>query len=145
MGQSSIDRILESRRPAGGAVDPASAVAAAEGDKFSLILAGDRMEEHFLELRFRIGLRTCFAYSDLVFFNYDPESGTLDLDFGGYLVTVKGRNLGERIFEAVKHKRLVWLKEADSQMQDHSGNELFIAEITITPPGTANEGQAAAA
>ena len=142
MGQSAVDKILDSRRSAGVVAADAPL---ADGDKFSLILVGDRMEEHFLELRFRSGLRTAFAYSDLIFFNYDPESGSLDLDFGGYLITVKGRNLGERVFDGIRHKRVVWLKESDSEMQDHPGNELFIQEITISPPGMPNEGTAAAA
>lgn len=143
-GQSPVDKILESRRAASGA-GAAAAVISPEEDKFSLILAGDRMEEHFLELRFRNGLKVCFGYSDLIFITYDPNPGSLDLDFGGYLVTVTGRNLGGRVFDGIKHKRLVWLKEADSEMQDHKENELFIAGITITPPGGADESQAAAA
>ncbi len=142
MGQSAVEKLLDSRRSAGGMPTEATS---AEGDKFSLILVGDRMEEHFLELRFRTGLRTAFAYSDLIFFNYDPESGTLDLDFGGYLITVKGRGLGERVFDGVKQKKVVWLKEADSEMQDHHGNDTFISAILITPPGFENQGEAAAA
>ena len=103
------------------------------------------MEESFLERRLRSGLRTAFAYSDIVFLVYDPESGSLDVDFGGYLVTVKGRGLGERVFDALKKKRGVWLKEADTEMQDHKGNEMFIEEITISPPGMPNQGDAIAA
>lgn len=141
MGQSAVDKILESRRTVsgGGAEMPAP-----EESKFSLILVGDRMEESFLELRLRSGLRTAFAYSDIVFLVYDPDSGSLDVDFGGYLVTVTGRGLGERVFDALKQKRVVWLKEADSEMLDHKGNELFIKEITITPPSAANENTATA-
>ncbi len=141
MGHSAVDKILESRRSQGvtGAAAPEP-----EGDKFSLILVGDAMEEHFLELRFRSGLRTAFAYSDIVFVVYDPDSGSLDVDFGGYLVTVTGRGLGDRVFDAIKKKRVVWLKEADSDMQNHPGNELFIGGITVTPPGAANENDAAA-
>ena len=144
MGQSPVDKIIESRRAANSnAATPV--VAAPEEDKFSLILAGDRMEEHFLELRFRTGLKVCFGYGDLIFITYDPDAGSLDLDFGGYLVTVTGRNLGGRVFDGIRHKRVVWLKESDSEMQDHKENELFISGITITPPGNANEEQAAAA
>ena len=57
--------------------------------------SGEGVTEHFLEVRFRTGMRTCFSYSDLIWFNYDPEGGFMDLEFGGYLVTVKGRGLGE--------------------------------------------------
>ena len=140
MGHSAVDKILESRRPLGGSE---AAAPASEGDKFSLILVGDNMEESFLELRLRSGLRTAFAYSDIVFLVYDPDSGSLDVDFGGYLVTVRGRGLGERVFDALKKKRVVWLKEADTEMQDHKGNELYIGGITITPPSAANENEAA--
>ena len=139
--QSPVDKIIESRRAANSNVGLASA--AQEEDKFSLILAGDRMEENFLELKFRSGLPTAFPYGDILFLNYDPDSGSLDVDFGGYLVTVTGRNLGGRVFDGIKHKKLVWLKEADSEMQDNNENELFISSITITPPGAANEAQAA--
>lgn len=139
MAQSTVEKILESRRSASGA---GTAVSVSDNDKFSLILIGDKMEENFLELKFRTGLRTAFPYSDILFMNYDPDSGSLDVDFGGFLVTVKGRGLGDRVFDGIKQKRVVWLKEADSEMQDHSANELFIGEILVTPPDT---GQAAAA
>ncbi len=131
MGQDSIDKVLESRRQAASA--PA---AATEEDKFFSILVGETMQEHFLELQFRIGLKTCFSYTDLQWFNYDPESGTIDLEFGGFLVTLKGRGLGDKLFQGLKQKRVAWVKEADSEMQDHKRNETFIEAITITPPSS---------
>ena len=139
MAQSTVEKILESRRAQS---ESSAAAPAADSDKFSLILIGDKMEENFLELKFRTGLRTAFPYSDILFMNYDPDSSSLDVDFGGFLVTVKGRGLGDRVFDGIKQKRVVWLKEADSAMQDHKGNELFIDEILVTPPDTE---QAAAA
>lgn len=132
MAQSTVEKILESRRSTSGS-SPVAPVA--NDNKFSLILIGDNMEENFLELKFRSGLRTAFPYADILFMNYDPDSGSLDVDFGGFLVTVKGRGLGDRVFDGIKQKRVVWLKESDAEMQDHSGNDLFIDEILVTPPG----------
>ncbi len=129
MGQDSIDKVLQERRAAA-----APAPAEAEGEKFFSILVGETMQEHFLELQFRIGLKTCFSYTDLMWFNYDPEAGCIDLEFGGFLVTLKGRGLGDKLFNGLKQKRVAWVKESDSEMQDHKGNETFIEEITITPP-----------
>ena len=139
MAQSKVEELLASRRSTSGI---APAAPATEADKFSLILIGEKMEENFLELKFRSGLRTAFPYSDILFMNYDPDSGSLDVDFGGFLVTVKGRGLGERVFDGIKQRRVVWLKEADSAMQDHAANDLFIGEILVTPP---DSGQAVAA
>jgi hypothetical protein len=129
MGQDSIDRVLQERRTAA-----APAPEEAEGDKFFSILVGETMQENFLELQFRIGLKTCFSYTDLMWFNYDPEAGCIDLEFGGFLVTLKGRGLGERLFNGLKQKRVAWVKESSSEMQDHKGIDTFIEEITITPP-----------
>jgi hypothetical protein len=126
MAGDSIDKLLASRR---SAEQPAR-----EQDKFYSVISGDGLEEKFIELQYRIGIRTCFAYGDLSWFNYDPEAGCIDLEFGGYLVTVKGRNLYPALFHAIKGKRVAWIKEADTELQDHEGNELYIAEITVTPP-----------
>jgi hypothetical protein len=145
MGQNTIDKILESRRQTAAATGTAPAFAVAEENKFYSILVGEVMQEHFLEFRFKLGLRTCFAYSDLAWFNYDPESGSLDLVFGEFLVTVKGRGLGEKIFDGIRQKRLAWIKEADSELEDHQGNEVFVQEITVTPPSAGNEEEPAAA
>lgn len=123
-----IDKVLQSRRQA---EPPASE---SDGEKFFSILVGETMQEHFLELQFRIGLKTCFSYTDLQWFNYDPEAGCIDLEFGGFLITLKGRGLGEKLFNGIKQKRVAWVKESDSEMQDHKGNETFIEAITITPP-----------
>jgi hypothetical protein len=131
MGPDRIDEILEEKRRKVG--QPAGAAESDSGDKFFSILVGDGMQEHFLELRFTNGLQTCFSYTDLIWFNHDPESGCIDLAFGGFLVTVKGRGL-QPLFGGIKQKRVAWVKEADSEMQDHSENETFIEEIVITPP-----------
>ncbi|HEY1082547.1 MAG TPA: hypothetical protein VGE29_09815 [Prosthecobacter sp.] len=123
-----IDEILQERRKA----DPPPAVEA-EVDKFYSVLVGEAIQEHFMELRFSNGLQTCFSYLDLAWFNHDPESGCIDLSFGGFLVTLKGRGLAP-LFQAVKQKRVGWVKEADNELQDHEANSSFIESITITPP-----------
>ena len=133
MAQDSIDKVLASKQPA-----PVTA-AADEGEKFYSVLVGEGVEEHFLEVRFRNGMRTAFAYDDLGWFNYDPEAGYMDLDFGGFLVTIKGRGLGDSFFNHLRQKRVASVKEADVEMQDHPGNKMFIEEITLTPPGTGSE------
>jgi hypothetical protein len=142
MAENSIDKALASRRTRTESITPSGDE---EGDKFFSILVGEPVQEHFLELRFQQGLRTCFAYSSLAWFNYDPESGSLDLDFGGYLVTVKGRGLGNRVFDGIRQRRVAWIKEVDSEMQDHKGNEVFIEAITISAPNVGYADEAAAA
>jgi len=102
-------------------------------DKFFSILVGEGIQEHFPELQFQNGLQTCFSYSDLLWFNHDPESGCIDMEFGGFLVTVKGRGL-RPLFNGIKGKRVAWVKEADSELQDHQENESFVESISITPP-----------
>lgn len=133
MEQTSIDKVLQSRRQA------EAPAAESEDDKFFSILVGETVQEHFLELKSRLGPRTCFPYNDLQWFNYDPESGTIDLEFGGFLVTLKGRGLGDRLFTGFRQKRVAWVKECDVEMQDHKGNATFIEAITITPPRSAGE------
>jgi hypothetical protein len=138
MAQDSIDKVLQSRKPA---ETPASE---SDNDKFFSIMVGETMQEHFLELRFNIGLKSCFSYTDLQWFNYDPEEGSIILEFGGFLVSLKGRGLGDRLFNGLRQKRVAWVKEADTEMQDHKGNETFIQEITITPPREEGEEKPAA-
>ncbi len=133
-----IDEILKQRQ---AAETPSDALA--DADKFFSILNVEGMQENFLELQFKNGLQTCFNYNDLLWFNHDPESGCIDLEFGGFLITVKGRGL-RPVFNGIKSKRVAWIKEADSEMQDHKDNETFVEEISITPPkGFAEEEPAA--
>ncbi len=136
MSRSTIDDILEERR------QKDSAEPAEDQAKFYSVLSAESLQENYLELRFNDGLRTCFAYADLTWFNYDPDSGTLDLEFNGFLVTIVGRGMGERFFHSVKSKRVAWVKEADSDFQDNDQNEIYIEKILITPPeGFAEEAE----
>lgn len=121
-----IDEILKQRQAV--AAEPETA-----GDKFFSILVGEGLQENFLEFQFQNGLQTCFNYSDLLWFNHDPEAGCIDLEFGGFLITVKGRGL-RPLFNGIKGKRVAWVKEADDELQDHKDNECFVESISITPP-----------
>lgn len=124
---TTIDNILEQRKArqtdTGSADDKAYSVVSAEG-----------LHENFLELQFRDGLKTCFAYNDLVFINYDPDENILDAEFGGFMVTLKGRGLGGKLFHHLKSKRVAWVKEADSEFEDNDSRETYISEIAITTP-----------
>lgn len=126
MGQDSIDKVLAAKRVA--------AVPAIEGeaDKFYSILVGEGMQEHYLEFRLRTGLRVCLSYTDLSWFTYAPEGPQIDLEFGGIAVRVKGRGLGDALFNGIKQKRVGWIKVADLEMQDHPENKVFVEEITFS-------------
>ena len=125
MNQDAIDKIIKERQAGELPV---------EENKFYSSLSGEGLQENFLEIRFRDEIRLCLAYNDLTWFNYDVESGCLDLEFGGFLVSVKGRGLGDKLFYHIKGKRVAWIREADSDFQDNDRNEIYISEITITPP-----------
>jgi len=128
MASNPIDDILAERRGTSEeehSVDP---------DKFYSVISADGYQENYLEIRFRDGLRTCFAYADLNWFNHDPDEGTLDLDFNGFLISLIGRGFGEKLFHSIKSKRAAWVKEADSDFQDNPANEVYIEKILITPP-----------
>ena len=128
MPDNAIDRILKERQRSG------TAAASDDANKFFSVLNADGLVENFLELQFRNGVRTCFNYSDLQWFAWDPEAHCLDLEFGGFLITIKGRGLYAGLFQGIKNRRVAWIREADSEMQDHDGNESFVEEITILPP-----------
>ena len=132
MAQETIDEIIRKKQAEKSAAAPPAAESPQE-DKFFSILIGDNFQENFLELQTRDGLRTCFPYSDIIWMAFDPESG-LSIDFGGFWVLIKGRGLAGKLFQGLKQKRVAWVKEADHELQDHKENEIYISEITITPP-----------
>jgi hypothetical protein len=135
MGQDAIDEILKAKRQA--AAVPADEQP--QEDKFFSILGGEGLHEEFLELRMRTGNLVCFSYSDLLWFNYDPQAGCIDLEIGGFLINIKGRGLVPKLWHGIKSKRVAWIKEADTEMQDHKDNDCFIQEILITPPSGGGE------
>ena len=118
-----IDSILEERqkRQSGESID-------------SFFFQPVRIEgtEYFFEIRFRNGIKTAFKYDDLSWFNYDPERG-IDISFAGNTVTIEGRGLSPVLFDAIKAKKISWVREADTEMQDNPDQPLFISDITITP------------
>lgn len=127
MSDSAVDRLMRERpRP--------PAQAASQEGKFFQVLPADGLTENFIEFRFRNGMRTCFNFGDLQWFSWDPESGHLDMEFGGYSVIIKGRGLYDSLFQGIKNRRVAWVEEASSEMQDHAGNEAFVEEISIIPP-----------
>lgn len=127
---SAIDAILEKRKQQ---EKPGTDAEAKQEDKFYSILVGEGSEENFLEIRTKDGLCTCFPYSAVTWMVYDPENGIF-MDFAGYLVTIEGRGLQPKLMQGLKQRRVGWIKEADTVMQDHVSNETFIEKITITPP-----------
>ena len=137
MARSTIDDILEERRQKEKKEHPLGEL---DPSKFFSVLSAEGLQENVLELRFNDGLRSCFAYADLQWFNYSPDEGTLDLEFNGFLVSIIGRGLGERFFHSIKTKRAAWVKEADSDFQDNESNEIYIEQILISPPEGFGEG-----
>ena len=127
---SAIDEIIAKRRQS----ETPSSKADAQEDKFFSIPISDGAQENFLELQFRDGLRLCLSYSDLTWFHFMPDEGCIDMEFGGFLVSIKGTGLTTRLFDGLKQKRVAWIKEADSELQANSANQTFIEEITIIPP-----------
>ncbi len=130
MQNDRISEILESRRKHEKQPDPDGEAA---GDKFYSVLRGEGLFEQFLELQFSNGMQSAFSYGDLHWFNHDPDAGCMDCQFGEFLITIRGRGL-KRIFQGIKGKRIAWIKEADSTMEDHPGNECYIEEILVIPP-----------
>jgi hypothetical protein len=131
-----IERILASRRGEQAKTEEKSEEK--NEDKFFLSLSPG-LQENFLELQLRDGLRVAFSYTDLMWLNYSPDSNCLDLQFGSALVTIKGRGFYPKLFSRLKEKRVVWIKEADSEMEDHKGNDSYIEAIEILPEGATQE------
>ncbi len=100
--------------------------------RFYQMMRGENLE-HYIEFRFRDGIRTAFSYDKLSWFNFSPEHGMLDLNFMGTMVSIEGRGLDE-FFQALKAKKISWVKEAETEWQDNNANTVFIKEITILPP-----------
>jgi len=139
MSPTKIDEILASRKQA-------EKTASGQGRKRSKInsspfFLGEGLHEEFLELQFRDGLRLCLNYGDLQWFHYIPDENCIDMEFGGFLITIKGRGLVPQLFNGLKQKRVAWIKEADSELQDNIANVTFIEEIIMVPPqGFSEEG-----
>lgn len=121
MSVNNIDAILSANKPE-----------EESGSRFYQLMRIENAE-HYLELRFRDGIRTAFGYDKLGWFNYAPDLSVLDLDFMGTTVSIEGRGLSE-LFQMLKAKKVSWIKEADIDLEDNDTNTIFIKEITILPP-----------
>ncbi len=97
--------------------------------KFYSVLKAEGLNEDFLEIQFRNGVRACLSYDSLTWFSYSPDDGIIDLEFGGFLVMIKGRGLLPNLFNGIKTKRVAWVREADSDFQDNPDFECFIESI----------------
>lgn len=134
MAQETIDDIIKRKQQEKAASEtPATQPEATQPDKFFSILVGDSMQENFLEIQTKDGLRTCFPYSAIMWMVYNPE-GAIHIEFTGFWVYISGRGLVPKLFDGLKQKRVAWIKEADHELQDHKENEIYISSITITPP-----------
>lgn len=97
------------------------------------LIRGDASQEGFLELRFRSGIQAAFAYHSLFWINLDNANGVIDMDFQGITISIEGRGL-KQIFEFLKLKKISWIRESDTEMEDNKSAEIFISRLTITPP-----------
>lgn len=130
MGSAKLEEILASRKPASEEPDPRQC--------FSLPAVGS-VQENYLELRFRNGLHTCFNFNGLSWFNYDPEPGIIDMEFDGFLVTIKGRGLYPALFNALKNRQVAWVREADSKFQDSDKFDHYVESIDVVAPPEFNK------
>jgi hypothetical protein len=120
-----IDKILEGRRQQAPAP---TAAPEDEADKFYSVLGGDLVDDPFVEFRFRDGFRLALPYRDVVWISCDPE-GEIKMDFGSTTMVIKGRGLSAGLFDGLKQKRVIWIQEASTEMQDHDKNKVFVADI----------------
>ena len=91
-------------------------------------------ERKYLDLRFRTGQRTAFNYDNLSWINFDPTDSCLDLDFGDYHLTICGRGLNKELYNDLLERRVTWLREADTDLEDNETPSVFISDLLITPP-----------
>ena len=122
-----IDEILQGRRQQ-AAAPPAAPDD--EADKFFSVLGGDLVDDPFVEFRFRDGFRLALPYRDVVWISCDPE-GEIKMDFGSTTMVIKGRGLAGGLFDGLKQKRVIWIQEASTEMQDHDKNKVFVADISF--------------
>jgi hypothetical protein len=79
-----------------------------------------------LELRFRTGNRSAFAYHLLGRVEFDPSAG-MTLSFPDATVTFRGRNLGP-LFTAVRQQQAVWVWEADRAVAELAPDAAALVE-----------------
>lgn len=102
-------------------------------EQFFCIVKVEGMTTDFLEIRFRNGAIFFLNYSELSFFNYSP-AGIIDMIFGGFRVEIHGRGLAPKLVEAIKAKRVAWVREADADMEEGMDYKSFVREIFVEFP-----------
>lgn len=113
---------------------PAAPVEPEVDERFFSLVRGENGLEEYLEFRFRTGSQTCFAFKDLTWFNYSKTENLIDLGFGLFIVTIEGRGLVPRLYDAIKARRVKWIREADDKLQDSPEFDCFIQAITVQAP-----------
>lgn len=92
------------------------------------IETGKRLVRRF-RLFFRDGGIMSVPYALLPLIILEPNK-SLKIKAQGIEVVVKGRNLG-RVEEWMNEEKLLWLKEANTTMDDNEKYEVFIASISV--------------
>lgn len=103
----------------------------ADGSEFFLVLRGEGVSEGFLEFRFRNGAQLCLPYDSILWFNYSPDLARIEMDFGGYVVSINGRGLVPKLYDSIKARRVAWIREADTEMQDSKDFDCYIESIIL--------------
>jgi hypothetical protein len=102
----------------------ASALEASGTMAFSLVSA-DRQHKAMVEFRFLTGNTKALAYAYLAALDYDPSEG-ITMDFGGYEVHLRGRNL-RPLFDGLVAQRVAWVQEMDDfQSQVHQAESATV-------------------
>lgn len=124
---NSVDSILAEHRKKHQQEEPEE-----DAGKYFSVLKIEGVTTDFLELRFRNGAAFFMSYSELDYFNYDP-SGVIDMICGSFSVEIHGRNL-RRLLDAIKGKKVAWIREADKEAEDNAELENFISNIYVSLP-----------
>jgi hypothetical protein len=102
-------------------------------DAFSIV--ADRRQKLMVAFRFQDGNAKALSYGYLVAIDFDPSEG-IAMDFSGYEVRLKGRNLGP-LFSGLVSQRIGVVQEADALHADATlpKDATVVTAIEITPPG----------
>lgn len=109
-------------------------------DQYFAIVPDDKQEEYLLEVRTRDGFCSAFQFFSITWLVYEPDIGII-VDFNGYTVSIEGKGLKGALYDAIKRRRVSWIKESDDPSAD-AGKDIYVSKITISPPNWAEEGGA---
>ncbi|MFO0847165.1 MAG: hypothetical protein U0871_01210 [Gemmataceae bacterium] len=85
-----------------------------------------------LEIQFRVGDQSVFAYHTLNPTEFNPSSGIILL-FSEQEVTLRGRCL-EALFVAIRQQQVVWACEADRATQELApATAALVESVTVVP------------